>query len=313
MSAWHYGLLIVLLGWLLWRLQPLPLAKGFQFLERQRGRLRSRRHAHAGVDWHYLEGGCGEPLVLLHGFNADSHHFCRVAAHLRHHFRIIAPDLPGFGETRYQTEPNFNIDDLAKRVLAWLDDLNIHHCYAGGNSMGGYLALAMARQAPERIRGLWLLAPGGLRSAPLAPVLQEVLEDRHNPLVVRSHDDFKRLLDYCFVHRPWMPSPLLRFLAQRAMAHNHRAQRIFDAMLNDSTPAETLADGLSTPALVMWGRADQVLHVDGAEVVTQLMPNARAIVLDQVGHLPQLEQPKVVAESWVSFTQADARQATNSA
>jgi pimeloyl-ACP methyl ester carboxylesterase len=202
---------------------------------------------------------------------------------------------------------------LAKRVLAWLDDLNIHHCYAGGNSMGGYLALAMARQAPERIRGLWLLAPGGLRSAPLAPVLQEVLEDRHNPLVVRSHDDFKRLLDYCFVHRPWMPSPLLRFLAQRAMAHNHRAQRIFDAMLNDSTPAETLADGLSTPALVMWGRADQVLHVDGAEVVTQLMPNARAIVLDQVGHLPQLEQPKVVAESWVSFTQADARQATNSA
>lgn len=311
MSAWHVLLLIVLLGWLLWRLQPLPLAKTFQLLERQRGRLRSQRHTHAGVDWHYLEGGRGEPLILLHGFNADAHHFCRAAIHLRHHFRLIAPDLPGFGDTRYEAEPNFNIDDLASRLLGWLDALNIHHCYVGGNSMGGYLALAMAKQAPDRIRGLWLLAPGGLRSTPLAPVLQEVLEDRHNPLVVRDHADFKRLLRACFVNPPWMPSPLLRFLAQRASAHNHRAQRIFDAMAGDSTPAETLADGLTTPALIVWGRQDQVLHSDGAEVLAGLMPNARAMVLDQVGHLPQLEQPKLVAESWVSFTEADARQANH--
>lgn len=306
MNTWLSILLLGLVGWFLWRVQPRPLARLFQSLERQRGRLRRRYSRHAGVDWHYLEGGCGEPLVLLHGFNADCHHFCRVAPHLRQHFRLIVPDLPGFGDTQFDQEPDFNIDQQASRLLSWLDALNIDRCYVGGNSMGGYLALAMAKQSPERIRGLWLLAPGGLRTAPLAPVLQEVQEERHNPLVVRSHEDFHRLLRYCFVNPPWMPTPLLRFLAQRAMANHAQAQRIFDAMLNDSTDAETLAAGLTTPTLLVWGEADQVLHAEGAAVLAELMPQAKVLSLEQVGHLPQLEAPRLVAESWLSFAQAQA-------
>lgn len=304
MPLWLIALMAIGLTALLWWIWPAPLARSFQWLERRRAGLRSRRIQRRGIDWHYLEGGHGEPLVLLHGFNADCDHFCRVAAHLRGHFRILAPDLPGFGDTHMADSPSFRVEDLATRILDWLDAINVHQIFLGGSSMGGYLAVALARQAPERVRALWLLAPGGLRTARFSPVMEEVAEDRHNPLVVRNRNDFRRLLDYCFVRPPWIPGPLLRFLAQRAMRHAVRAQRIFDAMRYDSRSLEELAADLPTPALITWGQADQVLHPSGAALMEQLMPNTRRLILPGVGHLPMLETPRISAEAWLSFAES---------
>lgn len=307
MTLWLIVLLVVGLIAVLWWIWPTPLARAFQWVERFRAGLRSRRIQSRGIDWHYIEGGHGEPLVLLHGFNADCDHFCRVSAHLGEHFRILAPDLPGFGDTRMDDSPSFRVEDLANRILDWLDDINVHHFYLGGNSMGGYLAVAVARQAPERVRALWLLAPGGLHTAKLSPVLEEVAEDRHNPLVVRNSSDFRRLLDYCFVRPPWIPGPLLRFLARRTMQHAVRAQRIFDAMRYDSRPLEELAADLPIPALITWGQADQVLHPSGAGLMEDLMPNTRSLILPGVGHLPMLEAPRISAEAWLGFAESAAR------
>lgn len=305
-SAWIVSalLLALIVFWFVW---PTPLARLFLSIDRQAGRLRSRRIKVGDIDWHYLEGGHGEPLVLIHGFNADAHHFCRVSRHLALHFRVLAIDLPGFGDTRLDDGVSFRIEDQAERVLEWLDALGIHDFYLGGNSMGGYLSVALARRAPERVRALWLLAPGGLHTAQLSPVFEEVAEERHNPLVVRNLADFRRLVDYCFVHPPWIPGPLARFLARRSARSSVRAQRIFDAMRYDSRPLEELAAGLGTPTLVVWGQADQVLHPSGASLVEKLMPHTQTLILQSVGHLPMLEAPRTSAEAWVAFTESVAR------
>lgn len=303
------GVLVALgLFWAFWRVWPTPLGRVSQWVERHRGGLKSKHTVAGGIAWHYLEGGCGEPLVLLHGFNGDAHHFARAANHLKGHFRIIAPDLPGFGETASAVAISHRIEDIAQRLLDWLDAQQIDTFYLGGNSMGGYIATAMAQIAPKRVRALWLLAPGGVRSAPLSPVLQEVSEDRHNPLVVRNHNDFVRLLDYCFVHRPWMPTPLLRMLGERAAKTCQQSLHIFDAMLNDSPALETLAEGLQTPALIVWGQNDQVLDVAGGAIISALMPNAELMIMPDIGHLPMLEAPKASAEAWLAFAEQTARQ-----
>ena len=307
MTAWLPLALIILLLAVLWWLWPTPLARLFLAADRRYGRLSRRIRSTEGIDWHYLEGGHGEPLVLLHGFNADANHFSRASRHLADHFRILAPDLPGFGDTPSGEIDSFRVEDMADRVLAWLDELGVHDFYLGGNSMGGYIAVAMARRAPERVRALWLLAPGGLHSAPLSAVLEEVAEERHNPLVIRNRADFRRLIDYCFVRPPWIPGPLARFLTARTGRTAVRAQRIFDAMRYDSQPMETLADGLETPALIVWGQADQVLHPQGVSVLEPLMPRSRSLVLPACGHLPMLEKPREVAETWLSFTESLAR------
>ncbi|TVQ39445.1 MAG: alpha/beta fold hydrolase [Wenzhouxiangella sp.] len=312
MSYWPLILALVLISILLWRVWPTPLARLFLTLDQRYGRLRTRTLTSGEINWHYLEGGHGEPLVLLHGFNADSSHFCRVSRHLAAHFRILAPDLPGFGLTASNEIDSFRVEDLADRVLAWLDDVGIHDFYLGGNSMGGYIAVAMARRAPERVRALWLLAPGGLRTARLSAVLEQVAEERHNPLVIRNQADFYRLVDYCFVRPPWIPGPLARHLARRAALTAVRAQRIFDAMRYDSLPLEDMARGLATPSLIVWGQADQVLHPEGARLLDELMADSRCLILPSIGHLPMLEDPRNVAESWLSFTESLAREEQSS-
>lgn len=303
---WFLLVLIAVATGLLWWVLPAPLARAFLALERLRCGLRSKR-AHG---WHFLEGGKGEPLVLLHGFNADAHHFCQASRWLRAHFRIIAPDIPGFGDTELSERSSLRIEDRAREILDWLDRMGIRHFYLGGSSMGGYLSLAMAREAPDRVRALWLLAPGGLHSARHSAVFREVAEGRHNPLVVRNRADFLRLLDYCFVRPPWVPGPLQRFLVARGQRSSAQAERIFDAMRHDSEPVETLARNLSVPALLIWGQADQVLHPDGATVVQTLLGDCESLILPAVGHLPMIEQARTCAEAWVAFTESRARATT---
>ncbi len=289
---------LVGLAALIWRFWPAVPARMFKAIERHRSGLKSC-HVQSGDNiWHVLEGGRGEPLVMLHGFNADADHFCRVAQHLRHHFRILAPDLPGFGETGQLDTTALRIEDQASAVVACLDQLGIRHCYLGGSSMGGYIAAMIARSHPERVRGLWLLAPGGIRSVEPSPLFQEIEEERHNPLIVRDLDDFRRLVDYCFVHPPWIPSALARDLAAKAAARALDHQRMFDAVRYDSVALEDFAAEIAVPTLIVWGRSDQVLNPAGAEVLKQVMPSAELLML---------EQPRTVAEAWLSFTENQAR------
>jgi len=188
-----------------------------------------------------------------------------------------------------------------------MDRVGIQRCYLGGSSMGGYIACAIAARHPGRIRALWLLAPGGVESVPLSPLFQEIAEERHNPLVIRDRADFRRLIDFCFVHPPWIPSPLARFLAARSAARSVEHQRAFDAIRFDSAPAESLVDGLEVPALIVWGRSDQVLNPAGAQVLAERMPQAETLMLPDTGHLPMLENPRTVAESWIGYTERLAR------
>jgi abhydrolase domain-containing protein 6 len=302
MPTWLTFVLVIIIALaLLWFLLPSPVARWLLAAERTSSGLRSRRISADEIDWHYLDGGKGEPLLLLHGFNADAHHFTRLARHLRSRFRLIAPDLPGFGDTGCIEGLDFGIEAQAGRVLAFLDALGIERCHVGGNSMGGYLAAAIARIAPQRVQSLWLLAPGGLQDAPYAELFQEVAAGRHNPLVVRNLADFERLAGLCFVRRPWMPLPLRRHLARRAAAGCDRSLDIFEALRFGSPPLESFAAEIKVPTLLMWGDHDRVLHPDGHRILSELLPDSRGILLKDTGHLPMIERPADCARAWLEF------------
>lgn len=283
------------------RLLPSPFARMWLALERHASGLASSRKRVGNIDWHYLDGGLGEPLVLLHGFNADAYHFSRLARFLRKRFRILAPDLPGFGLTRFPDDLPFDVESQARRVLEWLDAVGVEHCYLGGNSMGGYIAAAVARIAPERVKALWLMAPGGLQDAPYAELFQEIAAGRHNPLVVRDPADFERLVKLCFERRPWMPRALRWHLAERAALGCDRALGIFAALRYDSPPLESFAAELAVPSLVQWGDHDRVLHPDGLELLESLLPDCKAVMLEDTGHLPMIERPRACAGAWLPF------------
>ncbi|MCS7072790.1 MAG: alpha/beta fold hydrolase, partial [Anaerolinea sp.] len=121
-----------------------------------------------GLDYHYLDRGSGPAVVLLHGFTGSSEMWQRLSARLvSAGWRVIAPDLPGHGETRGSYEPGrYRIERAAADVIALVSRLGVDSCALLGYSMGGRLALYTALTYPGHIQALILeSASPGLASA----------------------------------------------------------------------------------------------------------------------------------------------------
>src|SRR3954471_23585478 len=105
-----------------------------------------------GTTLSYTDRGSGPAVVLLHGFPHDSRIWDDQAADLSDHFRLVLPDLRGFGQSR--SESPFTMESLADDVHALLESLGVLPVVLGGLSMGGYVTLAYARKYPQDLRGV---------------------------------------------------------------------------------------------------------------------------------------------------------------
>lgn len=266
---------------------------------RQAGLVRRECRLADGSHYVYLEGGRGEPLLLLHGFGANKDNFCRVAAQLTPHYRVIVPDHIGFGESARPAQADYGCDAQAERLEQLLAILGVDSLHLGGNSMGGQIALVFASRHPQRVRSLWLLNSAGLWSAPSGEAWQQAARDGGNPLLVRSLADYHALLARSMSQPPELPRPLLRVLAASRMAHADHEQRVFDALT--ATSLEERVRGLAAPALIVWGEEDRIIPVAAAELLASLLPNSQLIRLPRVGHLPMLECPEQVADDYLQF------------
>ena len=256
-----------------------------------------------GLHIEYLEGGQGDVVLLLHGFGADKDNWTRISKHFTPHYKVIAPDLPGFGESSRQPDTNYTIAAQADRVHAFARALGIQSFHLGGSSMGGNIAGVYAAQHPERVISLWLVAPGGVASADPSEMKRELDAGKSNPLVVESVEDYKRLIDFIFAKKPFIPGPMLNHLAKDAIRNRPLNQKIFEQInvASDSFSLERTLNGSAVPTLILWGTDDRVLHVSGAEILESVMPNAQVVIMEGVGHLPMLEKPGESAEIYISF------------
>lgn len=271
-----------------------------RWVERYRAGLEVKRVDVDGFEVPYLIGGEGPPLVLLHGFGGDRAHWVRVAPHLRSHFRIVAPDLPGFGDSTRNPNAEYTYPAQIRRLETFLDRLQLESVHLGGNSMGGELAGRFAVRHEDRVRSLWLVAPGGVESA--RPSELDRLRDRgENPLLVETRADFDRLWDFVFVDPPYVPGPIRDHLVSRARRDRSLHRTISKQLDEDTRPLEKDLRGVSLPTLILWGNRDRLLHVSGARRLGSAMPGANVVVLEETGHLPMMERPVESAAALLAF------------
>lgn len=256
-----------------------------------------------GFQIEYLEGGQGDVVLLLHGFGANKDHWTRISKHLTPHFRVIAPDLPGFGDSSRQPDSNYTIVSQVDRIHAFVQALGIRSFHLGGNSMGGSIAGGYAVLHPEDVTSLWLVAPGGVSAANPSEMALRIKAGKPNPLIVESLEDYKRLTDFIFVKKPFIPGPILNQLARDAVRNRPLNQRIFKQLLEASnrTGLENALNGSLVPTLIVWGADDRVLDVSGAKILASVMPRAQVAIMEGVGHLPMIERPQETAEIYLSF------------
>ncbi|MGH7821754.1 MAG: alpha/beta fold hydrolase, partial [Candidatus Binatia bacterium] len=248
----------------------------------------------------YLSGGSGEPVVLLHGFSAEKNNWVRVARYLTAHVRVIAPDLPGFGESTRDPNARYGTAEQVERVRAFVQALGLRSFHLGGNSMGGQIAAVYAAKYPGEVKSLWLLAPGGIASAEKSE-LQELFEKGENPFAFDDAEGFDRLLRFAFVEVPPIPGPVKRHLARRALADQAFNEKIAKELQEGFEPLEPKLRDLQVPTLVVWGDQDRLLHVSGAAVLGSILPKSRVVVMKNVGHVPMLERPEESAREFLRF------------
>lgn len=257
-----------------------------------------------GMQYAYLEGGKGEPLLLLHGFGANKDHFVRIARHLTPRFRVIVPDHIGFGESSRPPQADYAPTAQVERLRRLMRHLGVTRVHLGGSSMGGQIALTYAALYPKEVASLWLLSPAGVWSAPPSEVARRIARGE-NPMLVQDEDDFARLVELVMAKPPAIPRPFLDVWAQDRIRNYPLEERIFKQIAADSVEARIR--GLDIPALVVWGQQDRVLHPGSAGILQMLLIKSEVVMMPGVGHVPAVEAPEEAAAEYLRFRAALAR------
>jgi len=254
----------------------------------------------SGVEMAYDDAGTGAAVVLLHGFPFDRSMWREQFDFLSANgFRAIAPDLRGLGENRFDGEIA-TMDDMARDVAALMDELRIDQAVICGLSMGSYVAFEFVHLFPARVRALVL---AGARAQGADEAERKSREDKAQQVLINGIAPFVEamlpdlLAPETLAEKPVVVARVREMIlrtnlhgaaaAQRGMA----ARRDYSGDLSD----------INVPTLIIAGREDVVRKPDDAELIHLGITKSILEVIDDAGHLMNLEQPEVFNRMVVDF------------
>jgi pimeloyl-ACP methyl ester carboxylesterase len=249
----------------------------------------------AGVQLHLRDVGPreGPAIVLLHGIGSSLHTFDAWAERLAINHRVIRYDLPGAGLSGPDPQEDYSDDRSVALLLAVLDHLGVARATLAGNSIGGRLAWRFAAAHPDRVERLVLIAPDGFASPGFdydkPPAVPFVLEAMRlflpkwalRPSIVAAYANPAALTD----------AVLERYHALLLAPGNRKAMldRMRQTVL---VPPEPYLRDIEVPVLLLWGEKDAMIPVGNTQDYLAALPDARLVVLPDVGHVPQEEAPE---------------------
>jgi 2-hydroxymuconate-semialdehyde hydrolase/2-hydroxy-6-oxo-octa-2,4-dienoate hydrolase len=245
-----------------------------------------------GIETSYLEAGAGEPVVMLHGsgpgVSAIANWQYNIPV-LAEKFRVLAPDIVGFGATERPHDVVYSLRTWTDHVWAFLDAHDIQKAAIVGNSLGGRIALQMATDRPDRITRMVLMGAPGVGMTPTEGL---AALRAYQP----SHDAMRDLLRNYFAVDPMMITDELVENRYRASIADG-ADEAYRAMFFDPKHAgsqlgitEDEVRAVGIPTLLIHGREDKVVPVQVSVTMLGLLPNADLHVFSRCGHWTQIER-----------------------
>ena len=248
-----------------------------------------------------LDIGDGPAVVFLHGLSGCWQNWLENIAPLAADHRVVALDLPGFGESPMPPAAAISVSGYARTVANLLDTMGVEQATIVGNSMGGFVGCEMAIRFPQRMQRLVLVAGAGLslrhmrheRRTGLRARAENLLFfalgrlARHTDLVVRSRRLRRGLLLLIVAHPERLSGPLI-------LEQAHGAGRPGFAGALDAMTAYPIRDRLgeiACPTLIVWGQEDRLVPVRDASEFEWLIRDARKLIYPDTGHMVMLERP----------------------
>lgn len=247
-----------------------------------------------------------ETVVLIHGYLSSTFSFRRLIPLLTKNYAVAAVDLPGFGQSEKPKSFVYSLANYGKLILSLLQKYQLDKAVLIGHSMGGQVALQAAKQAPQHIRKLILLASSGYmkpfsrRLVALSYMpsftywVRKLFEKRNareiihevvfDPAIIDDH-----MVD-TYIH-PMEDKAFYRSLVGLLRHHG------------GDLPPEQLAS-IHTPALLLWGKEDRIVPLHIGERLAADLPNQTLKVYEQTGHLVPEERPAEVCRDIETFLTA---------
>jgi pimeloyl-ACP methyl ester carboxylesterase len=260
-----------------------------------------RRHLRScavnGSRVNYIEMGEGPPLVFVHGLSGCWQNWLENIPHFARSRRVIAIDLPGFGESELPNE-EISMPGYGRFVDAFLGEIGVDRASIVGNSMGGFIAAEVAVSHPERVDKLGLVSAAGVMTVGPAQLTvasrlarsfnagsARVLARRHS--LVRRRG-MRKVVLYGIVTHPELLQPELVYEIASGggkPGFMDAFKAVLDYDFRDRLPE------IERPTLIVWGRNDRIVPVGGAYRYEEMIPNSRRVIFEETGHVPMIERP----------------------
>jgi len=251
-----------------------------------------------GQNISYDERGRGLPLVLVHGFPLDNRIWEAQLAALSDKYRVIAPDLPGFGKS--QPPKAFTMDSLADSLHAFLTQIKALPCALAGLSMGGYMSFAYERKYPTDLKAFILVdtkaeadTPDG--KAGRNKMIETARTSGSKPIAATMLP--KMITSQSQQSRPQLAAQV------NAIMEACPAQTIEHALaaMRDRNDFRDCLPSVAEPTLIIVGDADPITPPAVAESMNKAIPHSRLVIIKGAAHLSTMEQPEQVNQALRAF------------
>jgi pimeloyl-ACP methyl ester carboxylesterase len=248
-----------------------------------------------------IELGSGPPIVFIHGLSGSWQNFLEQLPVFARDHRVIAFDLPGFGESDLPTE-TITIRGYGKFVETLLDDLEVSSAAVVGNSMGGFIGIEVAIRFPQRVERLVLVSAAGLSIEYLrnerALAVLNAFDNRlaaYTAWLATKSDALARrprarqmIFGIVAAHPDRLPGPLV---AEQVKGSGKPGFVPALDALTDYPIRDRLGE-IACPVLIVWGEEDKLVPARDADEFARLIPNSRKVVWKDTGHVAMIERPE---------------------
>ena len=245
----------------------------------------------------YLESGnSGNTLVLIHGLGASAERWEYVIPHFKDHFRVIVPDLIGFG---YSDKPlvDYTTEFFAEFLKKFLDKLEISNPIIIGSSLGGQITAEYTINNNSSVQKLILVSPSGAmkQSTPALDAYvmaalypsQDTAQSAFEMMSGASKDIDPKIIKG-FIERMQLPNAKMAFMSTLLG-------------LKNAQPLTEKLSSITVPTMVVWGEADPVIPVSYADSFVSTIKDCRFYRMDGCGHTPYVEDPNTFVKIVLEF------------
>jgi pimeloyl-ACP methyl ester carboxylesterase len=248
--------------------------------------------------WAYLAGGRGEVILFVHGFGANKDRFGIFLSAFSPCYRVIAPDLPGFGENIPIYFKNYDIPSQVNRLNRFSDAIGLDKFHLFGISMGGYVCGYYASEYPDRILSLSLMDSAGVTTRIPSDAWIHYITEGRNVLLYKTPEQFDELVSFLFFNPPQIPRHFKKYFAREGeRVYALRKKLITDIIDGGLYLLDNRLSEIRAETLAIWGAEDRMVHRSAVEVFEKGINNCRSVIFKECGHLPFIE--KSLETKWI--------------